>query len=174
MSNERVKVNDSDLLASSHAGSPLSRRTFLKSLASAGVLLYVAPSTLATKAASAASANASVVLRWNDAMLAAIPTMGPRLPGPAPNRALAIVHTAIYDAWTPYTERALPTQSGLDGPTRSPQSERTLHNKREAISYAAYRTLLDLFPGETQKASFDELRGLSHPARSLPDTAGVV
>src|SRR5215212_4007518 len=75
MSNERVKVNDSDLLASSHAGSPLSRRTFLKSLASAGVLLYVAPSTLTTKAASAASANAKIVLRWNDAMLAAIPTM---------------------------------------------------------------------------------------------------
>ena len=98
MSNERAMVNDSDLLASSQAGSSLSRRTFLKSLASAGVLLYVAPSTL-TKAASAETVNAkNVVLRWNDAMLAAIPKMGPKMPGPAPNRALAIVHTAIYDA----------------------------------------------------------------------------
>jgi hypothetical protein len=152
MSNERIEVNDSDLLASSQAGSPLSRRTFLKSLASAGLLLYVAPSTL-TKPASAATANANVVLSWNDAMLAAIPAS--RIPGPAPNRALAIVHTAIYDAWTPYTERALPTQSG---PTRRPKSERTLDNKSEAISYAAYRTLLDLFP--TQQASFDELMGI--------------
>jgi hypothetical protein len=149
MSNERVKVNDSDLLASSQAGSRPSRRTFLKSLASAGVLLYVAPSTL-TKAASAATANANVVLSWNDALLAAIPVA--RMPGPVPNRALAIVHTAIYDAWTPYTERAQPTQSG---PTRRPQSERTLDNKSKAISYAAYRTLLDLFP--SQQASFDEL-----------------
>jgi hypothetical protein len=153
---ERAKVNDSDLLASSQAGSRPSRRTFLKSLASAGVLLYVAPSTLA-KPASAATANASVVLSWNDAMLAAIPTMGPRLPGPAPNRALAIVHTAIYDAWTPYTERATPTQQGPSGPLRRPEIERTLDNKSEAISYAAYRTLLDLFPGETQKKLFDEL-----------------
>ena len=103
MSNERAKVNDSDLLASSLAGSRTSRRTFLKSLASAGLLLYVAPSSLA-KPASAAPANASVVLSWNDALLDAIPVT--RMPGPAPNRALAIVHTAIYDAWTPYTERA--------------------------------------------------------------------
>jgi hypothetical protein len=89
-------------------------------------------------------------LSWNDALLAAIPAT--KMPGPAPNRALAIVHTAVYDAWTPYTERAQPTQSG---PTRRPKSERTLDNKSKAISYAAYRTLLDLFP--TQKASFDEL-----------------
>jgi hypothetical protein len=149
MSNERAKVNDSDLLASSQAGSRPSRRTFLKSLASAGLLLYVAPSTL-PKAASAAPANASVVLSWNDALLAAIPAT--RMPGPAPNRALAIVHTAVYDAWTPYTKRARPTQSG---PTRRPKSERTLDNKSEATSYAAYRTLLDLFP--SQKESFDGL-----------------
>jgi hypothetical protein len=67
------------------------------------------------------------------------------------------VHTAIYDAWTPYTERALPTQSDPDRVLRRPKSERTLRNKSEAISYAAYRTLLDLFPGETQKKSFDEV-----------------
>jgi hypothetical protein len=113
------------------------------------VLLYVAPSTLA-KPASAATANASVVLSWNDAMLAAIPTAG--LPGPAPNRALAIVHTAIYDAWTPYTELAEPTQPGPSGPLRRP---RTLDNKREAISYAAYRTLLDLFPTSTHQSFRD-------------------
>ena len=149
MSNERAKVNDSDLLASSLAGSRLSRRTFLTTLASAGLLLYVAPSSL-PKAASAAPANASVILSWNEALLDAIPAT--RMGGPIPNRALAIVHTAIYDAWTPYTEGAKPTAGA---PLRRPESERTLDNKSEATSYAAYRTLLDLFP--TQKASFDEL-----------------
>jgi Domain of unknown function (DUF6851)/VCPO second helical-bundle domain len=149
MSNERAKVNDSDPPASSLAGSRLSRRTFLTTLASAGLLLYVAPSSL-PKAASAAPANASVILSWNEALLDAIPAT--RMGGPIPNRALAIVHTAIYDAWTPYTEGAKPTAGA---PLRRPQSERTLDNKSEATSYAAYRTLLDLFP--TQKASFDEL-----------------
>src|SRR5829696_8906278 len=144
---ERARANDSD--ASSPSGSRTSRRTFLKSLASAGLLLYVAPSTL-PKAASAVPARASVVLRWNDALLDAIPAT--KMPGPISNRALAIVHTAVYDAWTPYTEGAKPTASA---PLRPPESERTLHNKREATSYAAYRTLVDLFP--TQKASFDDL-----------------
>jgi len=145
MSNESAKVNDSDLLASSLAGSRLSRRTFLTSLASAGLLLYVAPSSLPK----AASARVSVVLRWNDALLDAI--RATKMPGPITNRALAIVHTAVYDAWTPYTEGAKPTASA---PLRRPQSERSLHNKMEATSYAAYRTLVDLFP--TQKASFDD------------------
>jgi hypothetical protein len=149
MSNERATVNDSYLLASSLAESRPSRRTFLKSLASAGLLLCAAPSTL-PKPASAATANAKVVLRWNDALLDAIPAT--RMAPPITNRALAIVHTAVYDAWTPYTERAQPTQPGLP---RRPRSERTLDNKSEATSYAAYRTLLDLFP--TQKASFDDL-----------------
>jgi hypothetical protein len=91
-------------------------------------------------------------LRWNDALLDAIPAT--KMPGPITNRALAIVHTAVYDAWTPYTEGAKPTASA---PLRRPESERTLDNKSEATSYAAYRTLVDLFP--TQKASFDDLMG---------------
>jgi len=149
MRDERAKMNDSDLLASSLAGSRLSRRTFLKSLASAGLLLCAAPSSL-PKPASAAPAGASVVLRWNDALLDAV--RATRMAPPITARALAIVHTAVYDAWIPYTERAQPTQSG---PPRRPQSERTLDNKSKATSYAAYRTLLDLFP--TQKTSFDDL-----------------
>jgi hypothetical protein len=39
------------------------------------------------------------------------------------------------------------------GDYRRPDSERTLANKQEAISYAAYRTLVDLFP--SQKSVFD-------------------
>src|SRR5215207_4210533 len=152
MSNERVTVNNSDLLASTMAHSRLSRRTFLKSITSAGLLLWVAPGVL-SKAASAAPEDTNIVLRWNEALLDAVlrtPKMGP----PITARALAIVHTAIYDAWTPYTEGAQPTQPG---PPRRPESERTLDNKSEATSYAAYRTLVNLFPTQKEKGSFDEL-----------------
>jgi hypothetical protein len=51
-----------------------------------------------TDAGSCASAlSASAVLQWNSAALEAIrrSTLGP----PAVARALAIVHTCIYDAW---------------------------------------------------------------------------
>jgi hypothetical protein len=60
------------------------------------------------------------------------------------SRALAIVHTCIYDAWAAYDERALGTQSGSS--LRRPRPERTLANKNEAISFAAYRASVDLFP----------------------------
>jgi hypothetical protein len=165
MSNKRATVNDSDLLASSLAGSRLSRRTFLKSLAGAGLLLCVAPSSL-PKAASAQTAGASVLLDWNAALLDAVvkTRMGP----PITARALAIVHTAVYDAWTPYTESARATQSG---PPRRPQSERTLDNKREATSYAAYRTLVDLFP--TLEASFGGLMSTLGYAPADTSTKGL-
>jgi hypothetical protein len=58
-------------------------------------------------------------------------------------RALAIVHTCIFDAWTAYDKRAVGTQFG--GELRRPKRERTLANKNEAISFAAYRALVDLF-----------------------------
>ena len=60
------------------------------------------------------------------------------------SRALAIVHTCIYDAWAAYDERAIGTE--LKGALRRPPAERTLANKEEAISYAAYRALVDVMP----------------------------
>lgn len=64
-------------------------------------------------------------------------------------RALAIVHTCIYDAWAAYDERALGTQMG--GSLRQSRRHRTLQNKTEAISFAAYRATADLFPGDDTK-----------------------
>src|SRR5258708_32490438 len=58
-------------------------------------------------------------------------------------RALAIVHTCIYDAWAAYDKRAVGTRFGDE--LRRPKRERTLANKNEAISFAAYRALADLF-----------------------------
>jgi hypothetical protein len=93
----------------------------------------------------------SVVTDWNNATLQAIRVskIGP----PMVARALAIVHTCAYDAWSAYDPVALSTQSG--GALRRPPLERTEANKREAVSFAAYQALADLFPA--QKASFDSL-----------------
>lgn len=62
-------------------------------------------------------------------------------------RALAIAHTCIYDAWAAYDHRAVSTLLG--GSLRQPARERTLVNKQQAISFAAYRAAADLLPGST-------------------------
>jgi hypothetical protein len=59
-------------------------------------------------------------------------------------RAISVVHTAIFDAWAAYDVRALGTRLG--GTLRRPAVERTPENKNKAISFAAYRALVDLFP----------------------------
>jgi len=75
------------------------------------------------------------------------PAAGTVPPGSAPTvvaRALAVVHTATYDAWAAYDATAVGTRLG--GSLRRPPEERTAAYKSKAISYAAYRALLDLFP----------------------------
>lgn len=62
------------------------------------------------------------------------------------SRTLAIVLTAQYDAWAAYDARAVGTRLG--GSLRRPPEERTLANKEKAIAYAAYRTLLDVYPDD--------------------------
>ncbi|MGH9161151.1 MAG: vanadium-dependent haloperoxidase [Vicinamibacteraceae bacterium] len=91
----------------------------------------------------------NIVLEWNAAALQAIvaTAMGP----PPATRALAIAHTCMYDAWAAYAPTAVGTQLG--GALRRPQAEWTVSNKQEALSFAAYRALVDLFP--TEQATFD-------------------
>ncbi|HMC57026.1 MAG TPA: hypothetical protein VKH19_17730, partial [Gemmatimonadaceae bacterium] len=93
----------------------------------------------------------SLVARWDSAELVAVrhSKIGP----PMVARALAVAHTAMYDAWAAYDARAVGTRLG--GQLRRPASERTLANKERAVSYAAYRALVDLFPAE--QAGFDEM-----------------
>jgi len=59
---------------------------------------------------------------------------------------MAIVHTCMFDAWAAYDDVAAGTRLG--GSLRRPQAERTAANKVKAISFAAYRALDDLFPGQ--------------------------
>ena len=93
----------------------------------------------------------SVSGKWTATLLDTISatTLGP----PMNSRAIAMVHTAAYDAWACYDSVALGTTKG--GTLRRPNGERTLGNKNQAVSYAIYRTILDLYP--TQKAAFDSL-----------------
>jgi hypothetical protein len=106
----------------------------------AGVVSVHATSATARPAATATGDNA--VIRWDQAVLTAVRTsaLGP----PVVARAIAIVHTCIYDAWAAYDGAANGTAFG--GRLRRPVGERTLPNKTEAISFAAYRAGLDLWP----------------------------
>jgi len=98
------------------------------------------------------SPNDNVVLKWNDQALAAVRIAFP--PPPVTARALAIMNTSIYDAWTAYDATAVPTQR--TGWTRRPAAEHLLEYKSMAISYAAERALSNLFP--SQASTFTAFR----------------
>jgi hypothetical protein len=59
------------------------------------------------------------------------------------SRILALIFTSVYDAWTRYDEAASPVY--LTGVERRPETERTLANKEIAISYAAYRAMMEYY-----------------------------
>lgn len=111
----------------------------------------------------------NAVIQWDNAALQAIRLTKPGPPIAA--RALAIVHTAMYDAWAAYDETAVGTRLG--GALRRPAAERTLVNKTEALSYAAYRSLVDLFPSQTP--AFDALMAsMGYDPRNVSTDAGTV
>ena len=93
----------------------------------------------------------NAVLTWNDAALRVIRQM---VPGPTITaRALAILHTCVFDAWAAYDGTAVPTVR--HGQWRRPPAESSAFNKTEAVSFAAHRALVDLFPIE--RAFFDRV-----------------
>ena len=104
---------------------------------------------------------------WGEALLDAISStsLGP----PMNARAIALVFTAAFDAWACYDAVALGTRLG--GTLRRPEGERTQGNKEQAVSYAAYRALLDLYP--SRRESFDSLMvSLGYdPANTSTDAA---
>ncbi|MBM1105400.1 vanadium-dependent haloperoxidase [Aurantibacter crassamenti] len=59
------------------------------------------------------------------------------------SRYLALIFTAIFDAWTRFDENATPVY--LKEVERRPKSEMTLKNKEIAISYAAYGALREYY-----------------------------
>src|SRR5262245_54512862 len=105
----------------------------------------------------AAIAEPTVAARWNQSLLDAVKAT--RSSDVVTARSLAVVHTAMFDAWASYDDKALSTTTGAA--SRRPAGERTAANKEKAVSYAAYRTLIDLFPSEKEKLT-QALRGMGH------------
>ena len=91
--------------------------------------------------------SGTVVLTWNEAVLAAIRATRPAPPVAA--RALAVVHTAMYDAWAAYDGRAVGSRLAFVSP---PVVERSREAISGAVGYAAYCALLDLFPDRKSDA----------------------
>ena len=85
------------------------------------------------------------VLLWNEALLQAIRDTKP---GPTVvARAIAVAHTAIYDAWSAYDAVAVPTRPHRLW--RRSAAERNDADAAESVSYAGWTALRDLFPTET-------------------------
>src|SRR5258708_9638645 len=119
----------------------------MRRLVLGGVL--IAASGFLSGSSARAEEKLSPVIQWNNAALQGI--RDAKLGAPVVARALAIVHTCMYDAWAAYDERAVGTQ--LQGALRRPASERTLANKDQAVSYAAYRALVDVLPVDANSVS---------------------
>ena len=105
-----------------------------------------------SNAIQAAPEHPTVVVRWNQALLQAV--RDTRMAPPQAARALAIVHTSMFDAWAAYDARAVGTMWGSE--LRRPAHEHSGWRKAEAISHAAHRALVDLFPAKRHEL-FDPL-----------------
>jgi hypothetical protein len=112
----------------------------------------------------------SAVIAWNKLLLQAISEVKPGPPMTA--RAIGIVYTAIFDAWSAYTPRARGTQLG--DAIRRPAEEHTQENKEKAIAFAAYRVLSDLYPSRV--ALFDaQMKKLNlDPSNTSTDTSSPI
>src|SRR5829696_8877177 len=148
-----ARRRESDMGAIGSAQCPthaVSRRgLLLGGLGGLGVLALRNVRAAPASAASGASRRGpSVAMAWDATVLEAIRRT--RLGPPMVARALALVHTAMYDAWAAYDSVALGTR--LADLLRRPAVERTAANKAEAVSHAAYLAAVDLFP--SQRALF--------------------
>jgi hypothetical protein len=92
---------------------------------------------------SAAAARAAMVsVYWDNVALDYIQRTNSEPPTTA--RMLAIMHAAMYDAWTAYDPIAVPSRA--NGILKRPPEETTDANKIEAISFAAHKALVNLLP----------------------------
>ena len=92
--------------------------------------------------------SATAVIAWNQAALEAVRRT--RLAPPMVARAVHVLHSAMYDAWAAYDHRAVGIRLGDLLHCR--QAEPSEQAKRQAVSFAAYHALIDLFP--TQRMLF--------------------
>jgi len=111
----------------------------------------------------------NVISEWNSAALQGI--RDSNSPAPEAARALAMVHTCMYDAWSAYDDKALATE--LRDALRRPPQERTATNKEKAVSYAAYHALIDVLPVDSDSVYRPLMRRLGYdPRDSWTDIEG--
>jgi hypothetical protein len=117
-------------------------------------------------------ADDNVVLKIDNAALQAIRDTHPGPPIVA--RDLAVVHTAVFDAWAAYDAHAVGTRLGAS--LRRPHAERTHANRVVAVAYAGYRALVDLFPQPSERPLFDAILAELHldPANASMNTTTPV
>jgi len=139
----------------------ISRRQFLIAAGAGGTLLLLTGAQ--ATAAAAVKSRGSVVLLWNEAFLQGVreSKLGP----PMVARALAIAHTCMYDAWVAYDHKAVGTRLGRA--LRLPPPDCTLANREQAISFAAYRAAVDLFPRSTTTVFDPLMRSLGFDGADL-------
>ena len=126
------------------------------------------PSTLYPMTSFPPSDADNVVLQWNNEALECIRAL--RTAPQVNARALFIIHSAAYDAWAAYDAQAVGTRTGRS--LRRPSAERTLANKNQAISHAAYRAASWVWPG--CQADWDaQLEALRYSAGDATTAATV-
>lgn len=106
------------------------------------VAIATAVALLPVGAPARATADLNPVVRWNRILLHTIRET--ETPPTVAARALAVLHTCIYDAWAAYDPVAEGTRLG--GALRRPEGERTLDAKREVVSRAGRLAAADLYP----------------------------
>ncbi len=107
--------------------------------------------------------TADMVLQWNDVLLDAV--RFDKTAPPKASRAMAIVHTAIYDTVNSIDREYTPYLTMVDVHPRA--------SKEAAVASAAYETLVALFPA--QKATFDAKRvsSLAEISDGRAETDGI-
>ena len=113
-------------------------------------------------------AKQSVASQWVSEVLLAVSDPAGQNVGPTgASRAYGLLGTAMYDAWSAY--ETTPASTVLGDTLQQPAASNTTANKSEAISYAAFTVLSDLFPATTLSNSFrDRMSTLGYD----PDNAG--
>jgi hypothetical protein len=115
----------------------------------------------------------NVVLKWDEQLLSTIRAFPPQTGPTVTARALAEVHTAMYDAWAAYDQTAVGATPGAPALTADGSAD----DRALAMSYAAYRTLADLFPWDSTATPgrsfyFTNKTGYSTPDALLSSVGG--
>ncbi|WP_214227649.1 vanadium-dependent haloperoxidase [Pedobacter sp. B4-66] len=111
----------------------------------------------------------ALAIQWNQLLLEAIKLT--KTSPPLAARALAMVHTAMYDAWSVYDKYAISTTTARY--IKLPGNECVKENIRAAFSYAAYRVLMDLFWLDLPSENKDMFRNLMCECDYDPDDTSL-